>query len=390
MANVKLSTFKSVLHDGELFNKSTRDFIDSIENKLGYKFKVSELDDYDCDLKLIFIESGGSEGLFLNDFDKFEEPYYFLTSGANNSLAATLEILTYLNTKGLKGEIIHGDVDYIVNRINQLTNKNKIDVIKGQQFGVIGKPSDWLISSIPNYKEIEDMFSIKLIDIPLNELENKYLSMNVDDNLDTLGFPKNEVLNATKVVNSLSNIVDKYNLSGLTIRCFDLLTSIKTTGCLGLAKLNKDGIIATCEGDIMAMISMAILKGISNKSSFQANPSRINVKDNTVVFAHCTLSLDMIGSYKYMTHFESGIGLAIKGELKEDEEITVFRLSSDLKNYFVSSGKIIRNLNDPHLCRTQIEVKLDEDVNSLLTSPCGNHHIIVYGNYVKQIKEMFK
>mgnify|MGYP003301395200 CR=1 FL=1 len=62
---------------------------------------IVPLDDYDCDLKLIFIESGGSEGLFLDGFKLLKAPYYLLTSGDNNSLAASLEILTYLNVNKL-------------------------------------------------------------------------------------------------------------------------------------------------------------------------------------------------------------------------------------------------------------------------------------------------
>ena len=94
---IKLSSFKSSLHTYDEFDIGTKKFISEIENSINDKIIFSSLDDYDCDLKLIFISSGGSEGLFLNEFAKLKEPYYFLTSGNNNSLAASLEILTYLN-----------------------------------------------------------------------------------------------------------------------------------------------------------------------------------------------------------------------------------------------------------------------------------------------------
>jgi len=386
--NIKISTLRSVLHDSIEFNKRNKEFIDSIEKLIGSSLNISDISDYDCDLKLIFIESGGSEMLFKKQMDNLKEPFYFLTSGDNNSLAATLEILTYLNTIGLHGEIIHGSNQYIARRITELASK-KEKLLENKKYGVIGVPSDWLISSIPGSNKLFNKFGAKLINIQLSELEDTYNNYDILDNFNDNGFTHKEVKSACKVSSILEKITEKYELSGLTIRCFDLLTSIKTTGCLGLAKLNEKGVIATCEGDIMAMISMAIIKEISGKSSFQANPSRIDVETSRVVFAHCTLPLDMTTSYNYMTHFESGIGLAIKGELKE-EVVTVFRLSSDLKNYFVSKGKIIRNLNEPNLCRTQIEVELESDVNILLTKPCGNHHIIVYGDYVKEINNLLK
>ena len=132
------------------------------------------------------------------------------------------------------------------------------------------------------------------------------------------------------------------------------------------------------------MISMHVINTLTNQCGFQANPSRINVDDNTIVLAHCTLPLSMCESYKLNTHFESGIGVAIKGEIKE-QEITIFKLARNLKDYYVSTGKIITNLNEDNLCRTQIVIKLDDDVKYFLNRPYGNHHIVVLGNHKDKI-----
>ena len=76
--------------------------------------------------------------------------------------------------------------------------------------------------------------------------------------------------------------------------------------------------------------------------------------------------------------------VAIKGEFKT-EDVTVFRLSSDLKRFYVGEGKIVTNLNDPRQCRSQIRIKMDDDISSLLKEPCGNHHIIFYGHHKAKI-----
>ena len=97
----------------------------------------------------------------------------------------------------------------------------------------------------------------------------------------------------------------------------------------------------------------------------------------------------MLTSYRLDTHFESGIGVAVRGKLKEDE-VTILRLSSDLKHYFVAEGRIIKNLEEDNLCRTQIVIKCDDDISSLLTHPCGNHHIIFYGHHQEEINSLLK
>lgn len=95
----------------------------------------------------------------------------------------------------------------------------------------------------------------------------------------------------------------------------------------------------------------------------------------------------MTESYKFDTHFESGKGIAVKGEMKKGA-VTVLRLSADLKHYFLSGGEILHNLDEKDLCRTQIAVRLDEDVNCLLRRPCGNHHVICYGDNVSLLEDV--
>ena len=386
---IKISTFKSRLQHSLEFNQEIEHFLKSVEKELDDSLILSELEDYDCDLKLIFIQTGGSEGLFLENFAKLKEPYYLLTNGGNNSLAASLEILSYLNTQNKKGEILHGSINYIVTRIKELAQLERAKkILNKAKLGVVGNPSDWLISSVPNYKLIQEKMGLELIDIPLSIVEEKALRPHFS-NLKTSDYKKfnmSDLNTSINIFDGLNEIIKEQKLSGVTIRCFDLLKSLKGTGCLAFAELNKNGCIGTCEGDIMAMISMQIVQALTGQSSFQANPSRINVENNSIVFAHCTLPFDMVDDYQLDTHFESGIGVAIKGELKTGK-VTVFRMSSDLKHYFVSGGILMNNLNESNLCRTQVNIRLDKPVTELLKAPCGNHHIIFYGDYEKLIQQ---
>lgn len=392
MLNIKLATFKSLLQHSLEFEDEVKDFIESIEREIGVGLNLSELSDYDCDLKLIFIQTGGSEGLFLKNIDILKEPYYLLTNGGNNSLAASLEILSYLNLNGKKGEILHGSISYIAKRIKELAIMEKaMKTLKESKLGVIGAPSDWLISSVPNYQRIREVLGVELIDIPLKKVEEKvkkphFTSLHPENFLE---YNQKDMVSSIEIYDAVSEIIKENHLVGATIRCFDLLTSLKATGCLALAKLNEEGKIGACEGDIMAMISMLIAKLLTGQSSFQANPSRINVDHNSIVFAHCTIPFDMLQSYSFNTHFESGIGVAIKGEMKTGN-VTVFRISSDLKHYFVSKGILMNNLKEENLCRTQINVRLNKDVKELLKHPCGNHHILLYGDYEELIDQFMK
>jgi len=381
--NIHVFPIVSGLHNEEGINTETSNLLSKIESISDFTFVVTNIDRlYDAEVSLILVQSGGSEGYFLELEKSLKPPYYLLTYGSNNSLAASMEILSYLKSKNEQAEILHGSPTYIESRLRDISNK---DIVKPVRLGVIGKPSDWLIASNVDYAHCKSVLNIELVDIAIEELIDTYNAIELGDYKEELHleFDQREVNDAKKLSKALDIIKTKYNLKGLTLRCFDLLTTVKTTGCLGLALLNSEDSIGTCEGDIPAMLSMYILKEVTGKPGFQANPSKIDKETNEIVFAHCTLPLDMVDSYDVMTHFESGIGVAFRGHLKE-EDITIFKLSNNLKDYYVTEGKIIKNLEECNLCRTQIKIKV-EDTTYFLSNPYGNHHIIVYGHHKDQL-----
>ena len=393
---IKISSFSSDINRKMVLSERNKAFLSEIEENLGERIIPADISDYEADLKLVFIASGGSEGKFLNAFKSLRAPYYLLTSGTDNSLAASLEILTWLNMNDLEGEVLHGDCSYIAARIKaiisgknengrngkaSLSTFSKADL--GGRYAVVGKPSDWLIASVPDYEELRKKLRTELIDIPMKELLDGFSSEKpISDIRDGLDFGS-----AERLVKAVRSLREKYALDGLTIRCFDLLDSIHTTGCLSLAHLNSEGLIGCCEGDIMSMLSMAVVRKVTGQSSFQANPSRIDPVANRIVLAHCTLPFDMVDSFRYDIHFESGIGVAVKGEMRE-QPVTILRLSRELGTYWCAEGTIIRNLDEKTLCRTQIEVELDNgySVSDLLRNPCGNHHIVFYGRHRSEIE----
>ena len=60
--------------------------------------------------QIIHVLTGGTEGLFVEKVQSGEidltKPVYLVASGQSNSLAASLEILAYINQHGGKGEVI--------------------------------------------------------------------------------------------------------------------------------------------------------------------------------------------------------------------------------------------------------------------------------------------
>ena len=96
---------------------------------------------------------------------------YLLTSGKSNSLAASLEILSYLRQQGLKGRGAARQPEYLSSggsRLEQVAPARK--KLQGMRIGVIGQPSDWLIASHADPMAVTDKLGARLVEIPMEEL----------------------------------------------------------------------------------------------------------------------------------------------------------------------------------------------------------------------------
>ena len=396
---IGLYTLTSPLHDEAAVNAVSSVFVSEIEDALGmrFDFRGSDFSDYGShDLDLIYVRTGGTEGLFKEIYDNICGPIRILTSGKSNSLAASMEILSFLNTQGRTGEIIHGSIRYVASRIGVLAKVSEaLRKLDGSRLGVIGAPSDWLISSEADRPEIARRVGVTLVDIPITDLIAEYEKVQADD-LEPLAEDVRAGLSAKgpsvldkyadgafRIYKALKNIVARHQLTGLTMRCFDLLDSIGNTGCLALAMLNAEGIPAGCEGDVPALLSMTIGNALTGVSGFQANPSRIDPQTGEILFAHCTVPLNMLKDYTFNTHFESGIGIAVSGEIPSGPA-TVFKVSGDMSRSFCCGAELVRCQNEGSLCRTQAILKADDPkvcTDYFLTRPIGNHHIVFPGSY---------
>lgn len=399
MNAITIFTLTSALHDEASVSRITDGFLADIFPDGDYDFAGSDFAAFGSgSLDLIFVRTGGTEGIFkslLPDLaGRGTEKFFLLTSGKSNSLAASMEILSWLRQQGLEGEIIHGSTSYVRKRIDQLVQVSRVrERLRSTCLGVIGKPSDWLIASGTDYRQVYERLGIWLEDIPMEELLETIDSVRCDESVPdrpASDAVRNAWSGAVRIYEALKHILVEHNLNGLTLRCFDLLSAVGNTGCLALARLNAQGIPAGCEGDIPALLSMTIAQAVAGVSGFQANPARIDAETGEMLFAHCTVPLDMVTSYELDTHFESGIGVGIRGRL-EVGPVTVFKLSGDLKRHFAAEGMLTGNQAEPDLCRTQVILRLDPaDARYFLTDPVGNHHILIPGRHKAVLDEILR
>ncbi len=398
MPRIALAWFASPLHEGDCLEASHRAFLDGLRRDSELVI-VNPGDETDADLQVAFIASGGTEAVFRDACARLPRPLLLMADGKHNSLPAALEIMSWLRRRSEAVELLHGDPEEVRARLHRLLRCEGARRALAGRIGVVGPPSDWLIGSDVDRQAARRRWGTGFVDIPLAELEELADGVEPDqadaaarrfrDAASAAGDGVDDIRlrAAARLYPALKTLFGRHHLAAITLRCFALLGSRQTTGCLALSLLNDEGRIAGCEGDVAAVFSMLLLQALSGEVPFMANPSRIDARANQVTLAHCTVAGRACRGYRVRSHFESGIGVGVQGDLAPGP-VTLFKAGgADLGEYFVSAGTLIEAPVDEGMCRTQARVCLQEPVDYFFRAPLANHHVLVRGDHAGLVRE---
>ncbi|MCO6474951.1 MAG: hypothetical protein PHW27_00055 [Melioribacteraceae bacterium] len=342
---------------------------------------------------IIINTSGGTEDLINIIVSESNSPVLILADNKRNSFASSLEAYAYLKGKHpVKIGYAETNDEKIDSAKTFCDVVTAIERINSSRFGIIGKPSDWLLTSrdINSFGE----FNTSLIKIDINNLVKEVEKTPIDDaaliiknwksSYKNIFVDDVSLIESAKVYLALRNIASTFELDSLSIRCFDLL-KYNYTACMGISLCNDNGITSGCEGDIPATFTMIIAQQISGRPVWMANPSSINKAKNEIVFAHCTVPVSLLENQKeaeLTTHMESGKSTALRGPLKKSP-VTILRIGSKFDKIIAAKGVIVdSDMQDVNLCRTQAVIKIEADLEKWIENALGNHQVICYGDII--------
>ena len=274
-----------------------------------------------------------------------------------------------------------------------------VKALGGCTIGLIGEASPWLIASGIDKEALSERCGVSFREISIGTLADKYLgyrelwknhtlSAGARAELDEVlcrfscsleGDRTTEDLSDAAIMYlALASICKEEHLDAVTVKCFDLLSSCKTTACLALALLNDNGIIAGCEGDIPSICTMLAIYKALGRPSFMANPASIDSDNLSIDFAHCTIPTVMVESCTLPSHFESGIGIGINGEVPLGN-YTLCKLSGKtLERSLICNGRLVKGEYLSNRCRTQVRFIFESkaEFDAFCKARVGNHIIL--------------
>lgn len=352
-----------------------------------------------------FVLTGGTEQRLLDAMAASGQTdggaVLLLAHQGHNSLPAALETLARLQQDGRKGRVIylaHADDEPGYRRLAQAVDDMRaFERLRAMRIGLLGMPSDWLVASMPAADAVRASWGPAVVPIPIEEL---YTALQVSGALSratagpptvswtaTAEVPDAALQEALQVERAINRIVDDYRLDGIAVRCFDLVLTRRTTGCLALAHLNDRGVTAGCEGDLASTVGMAWARALLGEPSWMANPAGLDEQQNTLILAHCTVPTTMVSEHRLRTHFESGLGAAIEGRF-DAGPVTILRVGGRrLEQVWLTDAELEPLAPSEDLCRTQVKVHLsDSTVSELLRRPLGNHLVMVRGHHGARLR----
>jgi L-fucose isomerase-like protein len=398
-----------------LLVKEARVFLDRLGETVAHEKLVKTLDEgkrvaskllsKNPDVFAVFV-TGGTERIVQFVFRDINMPFILLACDRANSLPAALEMLPRLREMGKDVKLIFAkeyNEDVFRALESFLATRKAVRRLKETTLGVFGSPSPWLIGCTTDYRLLEDKFGLTIKSLDLLTLYKEYqqvsrsdaedVAKRIVDGIGKLKEPSYEtVVEATRIYLAAKKIVEKETLDALAIKCFEIIPVVNNTACLMVSKLVDEGVIAGCEGDLNATVSMILLNYLTDQPVWLANPASVDYERNTLTLAHCTVGTSLISDPEKIvlrTHFESGRGISIQGPVKKGK-VTLIRLGGPrLDKMMILSGQIVdTDMNYGYMCRTQVEIELNGSVANFLDESLGNHLAMVPGDVTDRLIEV--
>ncbi|ANF23034.1 hypothetical protein [Thermococcus piezophilus] len=342
-----------------------------VSSRREFREAKGEVDFNEVDAIVLYPLTGGTENA-LKEFEVYRRPTIIYGDTFNNSIAAGIELREYFRNRLVPSTLVKDFNELKATLLGYEDMGETLDKFLKMRLGIIGRISPWLIN---------EKFELPYMSISLKKFYEYY-----EATTDAEGWKaveeivakareikepqREDLVKAGRIYIAIKRILEDYHLDGFTIGCFDIIMKIKATPCLALAMFNAEGIPAACEGELNALLGMAIVRRFFNKPAFMGNIA--DYGDDYIILAHCTAPL--IGGYIIRSHFESGLGVGVEVELPKGKA-SLIKIRG--RKAVVASVEVIGRERSEHRCRTQMKLRIEE-ARDFIDGTLGNHHLLVY------------
>jgi L-fucose isomerase-like protein len=200
-----------------------------------------------------------------------------------------------------------------------------------------------------------------------------------------------DVVSVAKLYFVMKDLLEEKNAKAVTMAYGENPLPVP---CFAYTNLRDEGVPSACEADIISLLSMVMLNYVAQKPCFMGN-TFVDATDGTLIITHCVCPRRMEGyktnpePYTFRRYHKHKFVGSLTAYVKMDvgREVTICRLSGDLKSMLMARGTIVDCVDSDaeEYCRVKAKVKID-DPKELVHRASGNHHVMVYGDCRNPLK----
>jgi len=213
-----------------------------------------------------------------------------------------------------------------------------------------------------------------------------------------------------RVYKAYKDFLAEYGYDALAISCWPKFQSdFAFSVCSVVAKLNDDGVVAACEGDLPSAISMLLLKYAAKDETMLMDLSDFDETDQTVLMWHCGPASKRFANcegyslgvnYHCLPH-EKSKELSCCGVVRDmvfkPGPVTIARITGEGDKLFLAGGDFIGCDKKSffgsrgwlgNLKLNEEDISVRDFVNTILVRRFQHHYPIVGGDFSKEITEI--
>jgi hypothetical protein len=380
----------SIREPEKLWARADR-FLDELNTIEGFVFRPAPGDGEEEGLGILLVLSGESEIPAVEYGKNRPGPFILLAHPQDDSFPAALEALAYLRGIGKKAVVVQAFGDWKKDLRQLLTVYTAGNEVRQSRIGRIGE------EKFPRYplptpveELVKKTWGPEIVEIPFSALAGRFGKLRDDPRLAGLvkemaassrGMVEpgaDELKKAAVLYLALRELVDEYEVDAVAVNGFNLLPVLKSTACFALAKLNAEGVMAACGGDIITATAMLIAKEVTGRPAFMSTPCMVDVEKALVTLACCPVPRTTGSVYKLRSPFGP------------PDEYTLFRIGGkDLQEIYTALTACQRNGENGNYCHTQVTLKFHDPkkAEELLSRPLGNQHLVIRGRHEEKLRQ---
>ena len=216
-----------------------------------------------------------------------------------------------------------------------------------------------------------------------------------------------ELEKSSRVYLAFKEFAEENNYNALAISCWSKFQEVYDIAvCSAMARLQEDGIVAPCEGDVPGAVNMLILSALSGQRPTINDLVSIDEDDETINMWHCgvaPMSLANKAGVSWDEHFNIGAyengkwnGKGVVADLTfKPGKVTIFRMDSTFDNFFIMNGDVLENKESYYGSSGWIKnikiigekVSMPDLINSIILNKVDHHYPMVYGDFKNELIE---